>query len=173
MEKAEASEFCNDYYTVVPSFMQTFMRTWSNLYEDTFLNHHQAGLLMFIDGKKRCKMSELAAELSLSPGAITQMVDSLVLQGFIERVDDEKDRRVVLVKLTEKAQNLINRVKRRRQMLLNEILSSLSRDEALTLITLISKLEQTLREIDLKDIIRRADSTDHPLTEQEDECFVD
>jgi len=157
MDREEASKFVEEYRSDVPAFMQTFMRTWSRLYADAMISHQQAGLLMIINRKRHCRMSELADELCLSRGAITQMVDPLVAQGLIERTGDEKDRRLVLVGLTDKAQSLITQIMRRRHEMMIEIFSALSREEALTLMALIEKLGKTLKGLDVAMIIERAD----------------
>ena len=47
-------------------------------------------------------MSELAIALHLTPGAITTASDHLNEQGYISRIRDEEDRRVVHLELTEK-----------------------------------------------------------------------
>jgi hypothetical protein len=57
---------------------------------------------------------------------------------------------------------------------LTKAFSSLSRDEALTLIMLISGLEQMLKDIDVAEVIKLADSIDQPeQAAQEDEYIVD
>lgn len=153
MNKAETAKFCDEHCGSIPEFMQAFMRVWSGLYKDILLGHHQAGLLVFIDCRGQCKMSDLATELSISPGAITQLVDSLVAQGLLERTNDNKDRRVVLVKLTKKAQKTVEIIKRRRKALMEGLFSSLSKDEALSLIAIISKLEQTLKGLEVNGLV--------------------
>jgi DNA-binding MarR family transcriptional regulator len=49
---------------------------------------------------------ELAEAASLSPGAVTTVLDRLEHMGFITRTRDEADRRRVLVELTPKAREL-------------------------------------------------------------------
>ncbi|MCL6472507.1 MAG: MarR family winged helix-turn-helix transcriptional regulator [Firmicutes bacterium] len=161
MNKAEAAKFCDEHCGSIPGFMQTFMQVWSGLYKDISLGHHQAGLLVFIDCRGQCKMSDLAAELSISPGAITQLVDSLVMQGLLERTNDSKDRRVVLVNLTRKAQNMVEIIKHRRKALMEGLFSSLSKEEALSLIAIIGKLEQTLKDLDINGLVRVTNTASH------------
>ncbi|MDD2717085.1 MAG: MarR family transcriptional regulator [Candidatus Wallbacteria bacterium] len=55
-----------------------------------------------IDPKIRgIKLSELSARLKVTPAAITQMVNTLAEGGYLERLSDSDDRRVVLVAPTE------------------------------------------------------------------------
>ncbi len=49
-----------------------------------------------------CSMSALSAELGISLSAVTQMADRLEKSNFVERVPDSDDRRVKLLKLSER-----------------------------------------------------------------------
>jgi DNA-binding MarR family transcriptional regulator len=49
------------------------------------------------------RMSELAERMQLTKGAVTQLVSYLEEHGFLERVPDPTDRRAVLVRPTESA----------------------------------------------------------------------
>lgn len=50
---------------------------------------------------KPVMVSQISAKLDISNAAATQMVDQLEKNGFVERFDDESDRRITLVKLTD------------------------------------------------------------------------
>lgn len=158
MDRTEALEFCASHCEEIPGFMRTFLRFWSKPYEDIPFNQQQADLLMFVNQKERCKMSELAVELRLSPGAITQMVDLLVGQGFLERISHESDRRVVLVRLTPDAKAIIEKIRNRRKRMMIEVFSTLSKHEAQLLVSMIEKLEGNLRVLDADTLIKQADT---------------
>nr|WP_277988970.1 MarR family transcriptional regulator [Ktedonosporobacter rubrisoli] len=66
----------------------------------------QFKLLRVLLARQRCTMQELAEQLAVAPPAITAMVKRLLTQGFIERVRDEQDWRVVQVSLTERGQRV-------------------------------------------------------------------
>jgi len=52
---------------------------------------------------KGVKVSDLSTRLKITPAAVTHMINSLEEGGYIERLPDPKDRRVVLVSPTEKS----------------------------------------------------------------------
>ena len=59
--------------------------------------------IMEVVGKTDAKnMSAIAKALSVTVGTLTIAVNNLVKKGYVQRVRSEKDRRVVLVSLTEK-----------------------------------------------------------------------
>ena len=45
-------------------------------------------------------LKELAGQLSLSSSAVSVMVDSMVKRGFLERLQDENDRRKIFIRIS-------------------------------------------------------------------------
>lgn len=69
-------------------------------------------LRLLRDGKRgSLSMSELAASQGVGASAVTQMVDRLIRDDLVERVADDGDRRVVRVRLTIRAAEIIERLK--------------------------------------------------------------
>jgi DNA-binding MarR family transcriptional regulator len=52
-------------------------------------------------------MGELAEMLDVSPRTVTGLVDNLVRDGLVRRVDDPDDRRSVHAELTEQGRELV------------------------------------------------------------------
>jgi DNA-binding MarR family transcriptional regulator len=52
-------------------------------------------------------MGDIAEKLRITVGSLTTSVNRLVKKGYIVRRDDEKDRRKVLLELTESAQKVL------------------------------------------------------------------
>ena len=53
------------------------------------------------------KVSELSRILNFTPPTITQLVNGLEIGGYLERNDDPVDRRVVLVRLSDRGEKVI------------------------------------------------------------------
>lgn len=58
----------------------------------------------------RLTPGQLADSLLISTGAMTNRVDRLVQSELVRRLDDESDRRVVVVELTARGRRLIDRM---------------------------------------------------------------
>lgn len=56
--------------------------------------------------KKSLKMNKLSEAMSLTSSTMTRMIDNLIKDKLVERGDDPNDRRVVVVKLTNKGKKL-------------------------------------------------------------------
>lgn len=70
--------------------------------------------MVALDGHDGYMMRELGEHLGLSFGTVTGIVDRLEKSGFAERFPDERDRRVVRVRLTGKGQRVLGDVNRDR-----------------------------------------------------------
>lgn len=82
---------------------------------------------------------------------IEQPLDQLEEKGLISRQTCASDRRAKRIKLTEKAEPLINEMEEVIGKTRDEILSGVSKQEVETLLHLIRKLEQNILDLQAKD----------------------
>ncbi len=75
------------------------------------------------------KMSELARGLDISLPAATDLVDRLAAGGHVERIRDDRDRRIVLVRLSPGARSRIEPVQAYRRRAIEKVLASLDEHE--------------------------------------------
>jgi DNA-binding MarR family transcriptional regulator len=71
------------------------------------LSYAQYGLLFGLADQPEMSASRLAEVADLSPATVTQMLDHLEADGLVARTRSERDKRVVLVTLTEPGRKLI------------------------------------------------------------------
>lgn len=84
--------------------------------------------------------TDLYKRLMLSSGAMTNRLDRLEAEGLVERRPDPSDRRGVIVHLSEKGRDLIDRALVRHVENERELLSALNDQELEQLSTLLRKL---------------------------------
>ena len=70
------------------------------------INPAQGRILFALWKKDEIPISELAQKTQLSESTLTSMLDRLEKTGYIMRVRSKEDRRTILLKLTEKDENL-------------------------------------------------------------------
>jgi DNA-binding MarR family transcriptional regulator len=92
------------------------------------------------------KMSELSRRLMVTGGNVTGIVDQLVKEGLVERVDDAADRRAWRVKLTRAGDKAFAEMARAHEEWVVELLGSLTRKESDALMQLLARLKQTTLE---------------------------
>jgi DNA-binding MarR family transcriptional regulator len=95
-------------------------------------------------------MGELSHTLSVPFSTTTRMVDWFVDNGYAQRLSDPKDRRVVRVALTESGRELYRTVERYMVQRLRQMLSPLTAEEQIVLLTLLEKIAGALRDTEVK-----------------------
>lgn len=63
-----------------------------------------------IHGRGPIRAGELAALCGMTPSAMSEVIEGLVADGHVRRVDDPTDRRAVMVELTETGERELERV---------------------------------------------------------------
>lgn len=86
-------------------------------------------------------MSEIAQKLKITSGTLTTCVNKLIKKGYVERKRIEEDRRVVLIKLTEKGKTAYNYHKKFHDELVNNTVESLEEDEKEILISSLDRIK--------------------------------
>ena len=91
------------------------------------------------------KPSVLSSRMDITPAAVTHMINSLETGGYIKRVADPQDRRVVLIKITEAGCEKL--AKRREEFLkrLDGLVDFLGEEDSKELIRLVSKTHEYLK----------------------------
>jgi DNA-binding MarR family transcriptional regulator len=83
---------------------------------------------------------ELAKQLYLTPGAVSQLLEGLEQQELISRTIDPKDRRIQCLEVTKKGLKLIQTVEKKRREFMERVFTELDNNELEVLLSLQQKL---------------------------------
>lgn len=117
---------------------------WKGIFEQRFPGS-QSHLLFLLERSGPKKMSELADSLHLTPGAVTIASEKLIDNGYIARIRDEKDRRVVFLEMTIKGREALAEVQNEGRKAMKLVFSHLSETDV---DFLIGTFEQAVKNID-------------------------
>jgi DNA-binding MarR family transcriptional regulator len=92
-------------------------------------------------------MGELSDILGTPLSTTTRMADWLVKSGFVERLSDPDDRRIVRLTLTELGQDQYQRIDEFIKQRIEQTFTSITPDEWGNLAVLLRKLVEALEEI--------------------------
>jgi DNA-binding MarR family transcriptional regulator len=92
------------------------------------------------------KMNELSRLLMVTGGNVTGIVDQLVKEGLVARVDDAADRRAWRVKLTRAGDKAFAAMARAHEEWVVELLAGVSRRDSDSLMQLLARLKQATLE---------------------------
>ncbi len=111
------------------------------------LSDAQYGLLFGLRDLEALSSSELAFAADLSPATATEMLDGLVASGLVRRERSERDRRVVLISLTEHGHRLIEERHARFEPRWRAALSEFSDDELRTAAAVLDRMRDMFEEL--------------------------
>ena len=101
--------------------------------------------MLFLDKKKELTMTELVEYINSPMSTATGIADRLVRSGCIIRERSDTDRRVVILKLTEKGSMLIERMKDMIQGYISMAVENLTEEEIQSLTNIIFKILNNLQ----------------------------
>ena len=98
-------------------------------------------------GRERAKaMNEVAQNLGVTVGTLSVSIKRLVAKGYVEREQDEKDRRLVLVRLTERGRRAERIHAWFHSLLMKATLAKLPPEEIRVLMSALTNLNGFFRE---------------------------
>ncbi|MCX6734818.1 MAG: MarR family transcriptional regulator [Candidatus Peregrinibacteria bacterium] len=107
------------------------------------LSRPQVSILFFISkSKDGVSSKELAEFLNVTSGAITQFIDPLVDEKLIRREEDENDRRITRMTLTESAKDKMAKFKKSYHKSVSASFDKFSEEEIVQFITLFNKISK-------------------------------
>jgi DNA-binding MarR family transcriptional regulator len=85
--------------------------------------------LFFIRNQGSTNLRTLAAALGVTPTNTTGIIDRLVKQGLVSRTENPENRRMLLLRATDRGEELVGKLRERRRGYMSEVLQSMSVDE--------------------------------------------
>ena len=131
MDRADASPDLKDYAERFQNAVSTTNKkliAWISGRLEDGLTGQQCFILKQISESERMTSSILAERMEVKPSAITVMIERLVHNGFVERFGDSADRRVTILKLTDKGAKALESIRKQFLSVLAKLLGEL--DEA-------------------------------------------
>lgn len=99
------------------------------LMPDCPLSRTQLELLFMVQHMQPVSSKQLAAHMQLTAGAVSQLIEGIERQGFLERHTDEQDRRVHHLSVSAQGEQLIRAFEKNRRRMIETIIKDLSDEE--------------------------------------------
>ena len=144
MDMDKLSEYLFDLYIQLPRrFKRLFYASMQD--EELQLGLSELKILNELDKIGPCKMSDLSDALVVTMGGLTPHVDKLVEKGLVRRFrDEERDRRLVLVEITESGKKALKDVKEHFIATLEDYLSKFNERQKKDIARAVKILRETI-----------------------------
>jgi DNA-binding MarR family transcriptional regulator len=111
------------------------------------LSDAQYSLLFGLRDHEQLSVGELAVAADLSAATATEMLDGLAASGLVHRARSERDRRVVLISLTERGRQLTEERRARFEPRFRAALAQFSDAELLTAAAVLDRMRAMFDEL--------------------------
>jgi len=138
---------------LVDKFLVLFPYIYKKLMRDipvSAISKQEFGLLHLINIHDCNTMSYYSKKIMISKPNLTVVADKLIQENLIERIYDPKDRRVIILKITEKGKNVLEEHKIKIKEVIVKKFDLLSDEEIKRLCELIDEMETILMKM-IKD----------------------
>ncbi|WP_375089735.1 MarR family winged helix-turn-helix transcriptional regulator [Peribacillus sp. RS7] len=122
--KQRGREILKDYKITIPQFVAL---QW--LFESGYMT-----------------IGELSTKMFLAFSTTTDLIDRMEKHQLVQRVKDDKDRRVVRIHLLEEGERIIEEVINKRQQYLSGVLVNFNESDIVSLQGILAKLHQEMKE---------------------------
>lgn len=148
MDKESFEKMLDDFLVYFPVFYQKVISSKDFHSKQTSASYYQIlGVLMYHDSLPTSVIGDI---LYISRPNMTSYIDKLVKDGMVERIPDEKDRRIIRIKLTSGGMEFIKKSRLIVEENMSENLSSLNAEELEELYKAIKTVKSTLLKIEEK-----------------------
>jgi DNA-binding MarR family transcriptional regulator len=144
MTETALKEFADKINQIMPVFVKEFTKTNARLLFKEQLSFSQFLILQLLYSEGESKMTALARFMRVTTAAMTGMVERLVRDHYLVRVDDPHDRRIIKVKLTPKVQDVVRKINQERRKLVINLFSKISEQDRKDYLRIVTQIKDIL-----------------------------
>jgi len=138
------SEFADKLNEIMPVLMREFARMQpAEVYKDK-ITLPQILILQHLNSQDPVKMTDIANFMKVTTAAATGIINRLVNSGYVLRVLDEKDRRVIKVKITPKGLLLMKKLALERRKTVIHLFSKVSEQDRRDYLRILTRIKDTI-----------------------------
>ncbi len=148
MSESSLSEFADKMNEIMPVIMKEFSRRHMQEFKGK-ITLPQFLILGFLHSNGQSNMSDLAHFMNVTTAAMTGIVDRLVRDGYLVRVFDNNDRRIIKVRLTAEGNTLVKEINQHKRRMLIRIFSAISAEDRRQYLRILTRIKDILLEDNL------------------------
>ncbi len=148
MSAVPLAEFAERLGALMPEVMRGFTKRENSNLIKSRITLAQYFVLDHLLKAGECKMKDIAAFLNVSTAAATGIVERIVKYGYIQRVFDPADRRIIRIKLTAKGAEVVKEINLNKKKRVMEVFGKLAEAQRQQYLTILTRINDILRQED-------------------------
>jgi len=148
MSEPSLLEFADKINQIMPEIFKKFIRRQTSELFKGKVTLPQLFILNFLDKEVQSRMTDLAHFLNVTTAAATGIVDRLVKYGYVQRVYEPLDRRIIKIKLTSKGLELLKKINQQKRQMIIDIFGKISQVERQDYLRILMRIHDILTKED-------------------------
>lgn len=120
--------------------MHHSMYEFKKIMDENSLSPSQMITLFRLYHGDTCNITTIGSQLGVSNAASSQLIDRLVVQGFVERIEDPVDRRIKQIRITDIGKALVEQGISARRKWMEGLITELTSEQQAIVISALSML---------------------------------
>jgi len=145
MANISLPEFADKLNEIMPRVMREFMKRQTNELCKGKITLPQFFILNYLEKEDQSRMTDIAHFLNVSTAAATGIVDRLVRLGYVERVFQPQDRRIIKIKLNSKGLELMKNINTQKRQMIIDIFGKISQEERQDYLKILMRIHEILK----------------------------
>lgn len=146
MNEFKMDMIIQNFISVIPLFKKKLIHENCG-FDKNSLNHSHFQIMSVLKNNGKLPISEVAKQLFISTPNMTKLLNKLIDEDMIERIPDEKDRRIININLTDKGHEYLDSQFTQIKSALKDKFSSLPSDKLDKFNDSLITLKEVLNEI--------------------------
>lgn len=146
MDERVREKISDDLIALLPFYHRRIFRPQQGVSGMQIAQYRTLGVLL--REKSPLSMSELGKRLYISKPYMTVLVDQLIQEGYVERLHDPKDRRIVNISITRKGARHLKQAASLYHDTLRELLATLDSQDLKELASSLSTIRKIIARMD-------------------------
>ena len=138
------TEFADSLNEIMPVLMREFARKQPAEVYKGKVTLPQIIVLQHLVSKEPVNMTNIANFMQVSTAAATGIIDRLVKSGYVHRVFDQQDRRIIKIKITPKGLDLMKKLANERRKMVIHIFSKISDKDRQDYLRILIRIKEVL-----------------------------
>lgn len=104
------------------------------------ISRSQMELLIIVKHQQPISVKRIAAEMHMTPGAVTQLLEGLVQKGYLDRSEDVHDRRITNITLAVTGKKKLKELWEVRKIAVRKLMQTLDDEELAVMLRVQEKM---------------------------------
>lgn len=140
------SQFADKVMELIPVIMREYVKHQVDEFDKLKITMPQFFVLELVNRQGEAKMSDLAKFVNVTTAAMTGIVERLFKNGYVLRVAEPEDRRIIKIRLTPKGAKVVRDMTQKRKDITINMFGAITQEEREEYLKILTRVHEHLKD---------------------------